>query len=101
MVIRKQVLKAQHAYDIINTERNIVVKTGVSGGRILNSGKSARAEYQVRKWNKEAGKDIYTSKITHTEPSGEGARERILEYEKNRSYKYREDLQTENRHKRP
>ena len=77
--------KAQHAYDIINTERNIVVKTGVSGGRILNSGKSARAEYQVRKWNKEAGKDIYTSKITHTEPSGEGSRERILEYEKKRA----------------
>ena len=45
--------KAQHAYDIIDTETNKVVKTGVSGGKIRKDGKSVRAESQARKWNKE------------------------------------------------
>ena len=92
--------KAQHAYDIINTETNKVVKTGVSGGKILKNGKSARAESQVRKWNKEAEKDIYKSEVTHKEPEGTGSRERILEYEKERANKLRDELDPE-KHKRP
>ena len=40
-------------------------------------------------------------RITHNEPEGNGARRRILEYEDDRSNKYREDLQTDNKHKRP
>ena len=67
----------------------------------MKNGKSARAESQVRKWNKEAGKDLYESKITHKEPAVEGSRERILEYEKDRANQLREELQTENKHKRP
>ena len=90
--------KAQHAYDIINTETKKIVKTGVSGGKILKNGKSARAESQVRKWNKEAGKDIYKSEITHKEPAGKGARERILEYEKDRANKLRDELDPEKHH---
>ena len=94
--------KAQHAYDIINTETKKVVKTGVSGGAIRKDGKSVRAETQVRKWNKEAGKDIYRSEITRQEPAGEGARTRILEYEKERAKLLREgDHLTEGKHKRP
>ena len=94
--------KAQHAYDIIEKETGKRVKTGVSGGRIRKDGKSSRAEQQVRKWNKEAGYEKYKSEITHKEPAGEGARDRILEYEKARA-KALKDLKEidENRHKRP
>lgn len=76
------------------------MKTGVSGGRVRNDGKSYRAEQQVRKWNKEAGYEKYESEITHTEPAGEGARDRILEYEKARA-KVLEDELDNRRHKRP
>ena len=93
--------KAQHSYDIINKESKKIVKIGVSGGKVLKNGKSVRAETQVRKWNKEARKEKYESRITHNEPEGNGARRRILEYEDDRSNKYREDLQTDNKHKRP
>lgn len=56
---------------------------------------------QVKKWNKEAGEDVYKSEITHQEPAGEGARERILRYEKQRADEIREELLTEDKHKRP
>lgn len=94
--------KAQHAYDIINTKTGNRVKTGISGGRIRKDGKSARAESQVRKWNKEAGEGTYRSEITHQEPAGEGSRDRILEYEKKRTdeLKKRRELDP-NRHQRP
>ena len=78
--------RSQHAYDIINTETNEVVKTGVSGGRIRIDGKSSRAESQVRKWNKIEGNGKYKSIITHIEPAGDGARDRILQYEKQRAF---------------
>ncbi len=77
----KMSTKAQHAYDIINTKTNKVVKTGVSGGPIKDE-KSVRAETQVKKWNKQEGDGTYKSEITHYEPEGEGARSRILDYEK-------------------
>ncbi|MGM9776821.1 MAG: RHS repeat-associated core domain-containing protein [Prevotella sp.] len=77
--------KAQHAYDIIDKRTGKVVKTGISGGKIRKDGKSYRAEQQVRKWNKEEGGDIYESKITHQEPAGAGARDKILKYEKDRA----------------
>lgn len=91
---------AQHAYDIIDKETGKRVKTGVSGGRVRNDGKSYRAEQQVRKWNKEAGYEKYESEITHTEPAGEGARDRILEYEKARAKVLKDELDNR-RHKRP
>ena len=83
---------AQHAYDIIDKETGKRVKTGVSGGRVRNDDKSYRAEQQVRKWNKEAGYEKYESEITHTEPAGEGARDRILEYEKARAKVLKDEL---------
>jgi RHS repeat-associated protein len=92
--------KAQHAYDILNKETKKVVKTGVSGGKILKNGKSVRAETQVRKWNKEAGEDIYESKITHKEAARKGARDKILNYERKRANELREELDPD-RHKRP
>ena len=96
----KSSTKAQHAYDIIDKETGRVVKTGVSGGRITKEGKSYRGESQARKWNREEGTDKYESKITHEEPEGEGARERILEYEKNHANELREQLDYD-KHKRP
>ena len=95
----KMSTKAQHAYDIINTKTNKIVKTGVSGGPIKD-GKSVRAETQVKKWNKQEGEGTYKSEITHYEPEGDGARARILEYEKERSDKYRDQLDPQ-KHKRP
>lgn len=47
-----------------------------------------------------AGYEKYESEITHTEPAGEGARDRILEYEKARA-KVLEDELDNRRHKRP
>ena len=81
---------AQHAYDIIDKRTGERVKTGVSGGKIRKDGKSYRAEQQVRKWNKQEGGDIYKSEITHKEPAGEGAREKILEYERERAKKLKD-----------
>ena len=96
----KSSTKAQHAYDIINTKTGKVVKTGVSGGRIRKDGKSSRAESQVRKWNKEEGEGTYRSEITHQEPAGEGARERILEYERKRADELRKELDPD-KHQKP
>ena len=59
------------------------VKAGVSGGKKTKGGKSYRGESQVRKWNREEGSDRYESKVTYDVPEGEGAREKILDYEKN------------------
>ena len=55
---------------------------------------------QDRKWNKEAGEERYKSIITKEEPVGIGARERILDYEKKRTYEFSEQLD-KNKHKRP
>ena len=94
--------KSQHAYDIIDSETGTVVKTGVSGGKVRGDGKSYRAEQQVRKWNAEAGRSKYKSVITHTEPEGVGARDRILDYEKRRADHLRQHNQLDkNRHIRP
>ena len=88
----KSSTKAQHAYDIIDTESNTVVKTGVSGGRIRKDGKSSRAEQQVRKWNREENTTKYESNITNIEPDGEGAREKIYNYEKQRAKQLKNQL---------
>lgn len=85
-------------------EQTGLLKTGVSGGPIRKKdGKSVRAEKQVRKWNKEAGYEKYTSDITYSEPSGEGARARIYEYEKKHAQSLRNagQLNDDYFHKRP
>ncbi len=43
------------------------------------------------KYNQSHG-DFYESTITHKEPDGEGARDRILEYEKKRADEFNEEL---------
>ncbi|MBR3500546.1 MAG: hypothetical protein IKO04_04020 [Bacteroidales bacterium] len=92
--------KAQHAYDVIDTDTGNVVKTGVSGGPINKQGKSVRAESQASKWNKQDGRNHYETRITHIEDAGEGSRAKILEYEKNRADEVRNQLDP-NKHQRP
>lgn len=58
------------------------------------------AEKQVRDLNKKAGSERYNSEIVHYEPVGEGARDRILKYEKRRAEILKEELDP-NIHKRP
>ena len=92
---------AQHAYDIVEKSTGRRVKTGISGGKIRKSdGKSYRAEKQVRGWNKDAGYDKYESEITKHFESGEGARQKAIDYERDRADKLRKDLD-EDLHKRP
>jgi len=40
-------------------------------------------------------------KIIHTEPAGEGARDKILKYEKDRANMLRDELNKSDKHKRP
>lgn len=72
----------------------------MGGGRIRKDGKSSRAELQVRHWNKEENTTKYKSIITHYEPAGEGARERILNYEKQRAIQLKDQLSI-HKHRRP
>lgn len=95
--------KAQHAYDIVEIETGVPYKTGVSGGNILKNGKSARAESQVRKWNKKAGYEKFESVIYFREPAGPGARVRVLDVEKRRAkmHKHQGYLQDPYYHQHP
>lgn len=54
----------------------------------------------MRDLNKESGSERYNSEIVHYEPAGEGARDRILKYEKRRAEILKEELDP-NIHKRP
>ena len=91
--------RAQHAYDIIDKFTGEIVKTGVSSGKIRKDGKSYRAESQVRKWNRLAGEDRYESVITHKEPAGKNARDKIYNYEKDRANTLRKQGQLKDEHK--
>jgi len=80
------------------------VKVGVSSGKIRKTdNKSYRAEGQVRKWNKEESGNIYESEIIHNVSAGEGARDKILEYEKQKTNELigLDLLKHSDKHKRP
>lgn len=56
--------KSQHLYEIYNIKSGDVVKVGISSTGKRRDGKSIRAEYQVRKFNREEGDEtIYASRI--------------------------------------
>lgn len=98
----KHSTRAQHAYDIVEKETGRRVKTGISSGKIRKDGKSYRAESQVRKWNKDAGYEKYGSVITKKFEAGEGARQKAIDYEKNRADHLRKLKELdEEKHKRP
>jgi RHS repeat-associated protein len=68
--------KAQHLYEIEDTHTGEIVKTGISGGKKTATGKSYRAERQVRNWNKgQPGR--YQSRIVAEVPAGSKARQTI------------------------
>ena len=92
---------AQHGYEIYD-KHGRVVKTGVSGGKIRQDGKSVRAEVQVRRWNKVENdpNGSYTSKNVKRLKGRKGARERILKWESNNAHKHRATLDPA-KHKRP
>lgn len=56
--------------------------------------------YRAENLNKKTGSERYNSEIVHYEPAGEGARDRILKYEKRRAEILKEELYS-NIHKRP
>lgn len=98
----KSSIKAQHAYDILDRRTGLVVKTGVSGGRIRKrDGKSYRAEQQVRLWNKEEGGEYFYSEVIYQIPSGANARDKILKFERWHADEVRKDLEKSNKHLRP
>ena len=75
---------AQHGYEIYDSHAGgTVAKTGISSGPIKSDGKSARAEAQVSAWNNEPGNEgRYSSEVVKKIPAGEGARQKILDWEK-------------------
>lgn len=96
--------KAQHAYEIVNTANNEVVKPGVSGGRRTATGGSYRANQQANRWNREAGQPgLYKPRIIHEIPEGPGARARILEFEREHARRLRAagQLKDPRKHKKP
>jgi hypothetical protein len=78
-----------------------VVKTGTSGGPETKNGNSYRGTRQANQWNKEEGTPgRYQPNTTNSEPGGEGARQRALDYEKTRADQVRPQLDPI-KHKRP
>ena len=97
----KSSTKPQHNYDIKDTETGKVVKTGLSGGKETKTGNSYRGTSQANKWNKqEKAPGKYRSEITNRIKGGKGAREKGLDYEKNRATQVRPELDP-SKHKRP
>jgi hypothetical protein len=92
---------AQHNYDVVNTQNGNVVKTGTSGGKETQAGESYRGNSQANKWNKQEGTPgKYKSETTNRVPAGQGARQKALDYEKNRANEVRTQLDPD-KHKLP
>lgn len=92
---------AQHLYEIVNTKTGQVVKTGVSGGKIVN-GESVRAATQVRRWNRVEGVGKYAARIVKRVPEGPGSRAKILKAERANASKLRAAGQLDPlKHRRP
>ncbi len=56
-------MKAQHGYEIYNTETGDVVRTGISGQKLNLNGTSPRANSQVNKLNRNARNQLYDFRI--------------------------------------
>jgi len=93
---------AQHGYEAFETATGNIVKTGVSSGPVTKSGKSYRANRQIREWNK-SNPGAYDARIVKTQPPGSRARDKILKWENAHAEKLRATghLRDRSRHKRP
>lgn len=107
----KNSTKEQHGYEIIDTHQpgSPVVKTGLGSGPLNKNGTLSRANKQVNAWNREPGnttkvngvdKGRYEARVVKHEPTGAGARERILKWEEQNANANRATLDP-NRHKKP
>lgn len=97
-------LDAQHGYEIVDTQTDEVVKTGVSGGKRTADGGSVRGNSQANKWNGKAGQpDRYQGRVVHEVPEGPGARQEVLGWERAHARELRAQGQLGDRdkHKRP
>lgn len=78
--------KAQHTYDILDTQTGKYVKTGISGGKLNANGTSRRANSQANRWNKlENSPGRFKGEVTNKIPAGKGARAKALDLEKKRA----------------
>ena len=91
-------MKAQHGCEIYNTETGDVVKTGISGQKLNLNGTSPRANSQVNKLNRNAGKQLYDSRIVARDMPN---RLNALEWEKENSLKLWNEGNSMSLHKRP
>ncbi len=100
----KSSTKAQHNYDVKDTQTGNTVKTGVSGGKETKAGVSYQGNSQANKWNKQEGAPgRYKSETTNHVPAGPGARQKALDYESQRANNLRNEgqLRDPNKHNRP
>ena len=80
----RQSTKPNHVYVIRNIVTGEVHKFGISGGKIRLDGKSYRAEAQVRALNRQAGGNVYQSRIIRQDLS----RDRALRVEQGKVNAY-------------
>lgn len=96
--------RAQHGYEIYDTQTGLTVKTGISGGKRTTTGGSYRANRQASKWNQEAGSnDRYQARVVKEVPAGQGAREKALKWEETNARRLRNEGQLidKTKHRRP
>ena len=100
--------KAQHVYEIFEISTEAVVKTGLSGGKLVKEGtkfeRSARAARSIKEFNK-AEKTVgkYGQRIVEKIPAGAGARVKGLAAETKNASKLRAagHLKDKTKHVRP
>ena len=90
--------KPQHGYEIYNTETGDVVKTGISGQRMNLNGTSPRANIQVNRLNRGAGKNLYDSTIVATDMPN---RLSALEWERENALRLWNEGNSMSLHRRP
>lgn len=94
----KSSTKIQHGYEIYNVETEDVVKTGISGQPLNKNGTSSRANVQVNKLNKAAGRPMFDARIVETGMENRGV---ALEWEVQNSMKLWNEGNSMFIHKRP
>jgi RHS repeat-associated protein len=96
--------RAQHGYEIVDTNTGQVVKVGVSGGPRTAAGGSRRADTQANRWNRGVDKPgLYEGRVVAEVPEGPGSRQAILDWERERSQELRDagQLLDPTKHARP
>jgi RHS repeat-associated protein len=96
--------KAQHGYEVVDTQSGKAVKTGISSEKMTKAGGSYRANSQANRWNREAGQPgRYEGRVKTDIPEGTGARQKALEWEAQNAQRLREagELADPTKHVRP